>query len=177
MLGRRERVMFWLATGGGGLRPSEIQGLKRCDIKIDRISIERRVYRGKVGRPKNLKSERIVPLTPQMKSLLNEYLELLIDDSPDAWLFPSENLKTSLSYSNVYRRSIRPVLDACGLKGINYQAMRRTFSSEADADGMDAKARSDIMGHSVDVNVNVYTQKDFESKEKAMQKLEKRLLQ
>jgi len=55
--------------------------------------------------------------------------------------------------------------------------MRRTFSSEADASGMETKSRAELMGHSVDVNVNVYTQKDFASKEKAMRKLEKRLLQ
>lgn len=55
--------------------------------------------------------------------------------------------------------------------------MRRTFSSQAEASGMNAETRSDLMGHSVDVNVNVYTQQDFEIKEKAMRKLEKRLLQ
>jgi hypothetical protein len=37
----RERLISWLATGGGGLRPSEIQGLRVADMK-EEISIERR---------------------------------------------------------------------------------------------------------------------------------------
>lgn len=176
LLPARERLMFWLATLGGGMRPSEVQGLKVGDIKPDRIGIERRVYRGSVGRPKNFRSERFVPLTDRTKILLKHYRKVLPDDSPEAWLFPSENLKPSVSYSNVYRRCIKPALLKSGVANINYQAMRRTFSSQADTSGVDAKTRSDIMGHSVDVNVNQYTQKDFELKGKAMQQLEEHVL-
>jgi hypothetical protein len=55
--------------------------------------------------------------------------------------------------------------------------MRRTFSSQSKASGMDAKTRSDIMGHTVDVNENEYTQTPFDTKMKGMRKLEKRLVQ
>ena len=41
---------------------------------------------------------------------------------------------------------------------------------------MNAKTRSDLMGNSVDVNENVYTQTPFDVKQKATRKLEKRLL-
>jgi hypothetical protein len=54
--------------------------------------------------------------------------------------------------------------------------MRRTFASQGKASGVDAKTRSDIMGHSVDVNENQYAQTPFDVKEEAMRKVEKRLL-
>src|SRR5580765_1769531 len=76
----RERLIFWLATGRGGMRPSEIGGLKIGDIGADRIRIERRVYRGKEGPPKTRKSEREVPILPRTAALLKEYGKLLIDD-------------------------------------------------------------------------------------------------
>jgi integrase len=179
----RDRLMFWLASPGGGLRPSEVQGLKVDNVSLKvgtvkrGIDIRQRVYRGKEGPLKNRPSERTVPLVGRTKALMKEYLKSLADRSPNAWLFPSEKPEKSVSYSNVYRRYIKPALLKCGLVGINYQAMRRTFASQANASGMAAKTRADIMGHSVDVNVNVYTQADDKIKEKAMQKLEKRLLQ
>jgi integrase len=89
----------------------------------------------------------------------------------------SENLNTSLDYRNVFRRKIQPALVKCGLGGINFQAMRRTFASQGKASGVDAKTRSDIMGNTVDVNENEYTQTPFDVKKKAMRKVEKRILQ
>jgi len=41
---------------------------------------------------------------------------------------------------------------------------------------VDAKTRSDIMGHSVDVHENEYAQTPFDVKEEAMRTVEKRLL-
>jgi integrase len=67
-------------------------------------------------------------------------------------------------------------LKSIGLGHINYQAMRRTFASQGKASGVDAKTRSDIMGHSVDVNENQYAQTPFDVKEEAMRLVEKRLL-
>jgi len=172
----RERLIFFLATPGGGMRPSEIDGLKVGDIGEDRLSIVRRMYRGSEGDPKSRKSEREVPITPRTAALLAQYRKLLVDDRPDAWLFPSENLKRPLRYSNVFRRKIRPALAKIGLGHINFQAMRRTFASQSHAGGVNAKIRSDIMGNTVDVNENEYTQTPFDVKQKAMQQVEKRLL-
>jgi integrase len=174
----RERLIVRLAiTGGGGMRPGEIEGLKLGDVREDRIFIRRRVYRGKEGEPKTRKSNREVPLLPRTSALLKEYRKLLIHDHPDAWLFPSENVERPLDYRNVFYRKIRPALVRIGLGKINYQAMRRTFASAGKGSGMDPKTRSDIMGHTVDVNENVYPQTPFDAKKRAMQKMEKRLLQ
>jgi integrase len=172
----RERLMFWLATPGGGMRPGEIEGLKVGDLGKDRISITRRIYRGSEGEPKTRRSSREVPIAPRTAALIAEYRKLLVDDGPEAWLFPSENAKRPVRFSNVFRRIMRPALKRIGLGYINFQAMRRTFASQGKASGIDAKTRSDIMGHSVDVNENQYAQTPFDVKEEAMREVEKRLL-
>jgi hypothetical protein len=81
--------------------------------------------------------------------------------------FPSENPKRPVRYSNVFRRTMRPGLKRIGLGHINLQAMRRTFASQGKASGVDAKTRSDIMGHSVDVHENEYDQTPFDVREEA----------
>jgi integrase len=172
----RERLMFRLDTTEG-LRPSEVTGLKVEDAGEDRIHISRRNYRFSLNQPKNTKSNRVVPLTSKTADLLKEYRKLLVDDRPQAWLFPSENPESPMDYRNVFTRYIKPALVRCGLGHINYQAMRRTCASQQHAAEVDAKTRSDIMGNTVDVNENVYTQTPFDIKQKAMRKLEKRLLQ
>jgi integrase len=176
LLGLRDRLIFRLDTTEG-LRAGEPVGLKLGDISDGRITIRRRIYRGKEGPPKTPKSKREIPLTSRTAALLAEYRKLLVDDRPEAWLFPSEKIKTPMSYSNVLYRYIKPALRRCGLGMINYQAMRRTFATQGHASGVDVKTRSDLMGNTVDVNNNVYTQTPFDAKQKAMKKLEKRLLQ
>ena len=178
----RERLMFWLATPGGGMRVGEIEGLKLGDIGKDpesgkdQFSIRRRIYRGSEGDPKSHRSKREVPIKGRTATLLSEYRKLLVDDGPEAWLFPSENPNRPVRFSNVFRRIIKPALKSIGLGHINFQAMRRTFATQSKAGGVDAKTRADIMGHSVDVNENQYTQTPFDVKEQAMGKVEKRLL-
>jgi uncharacterized protein (DUF1800 family) len=43
-------------------------------------------------------------------TLVEEYRKLLVDDSPEAWLFPSEKIKKPLDYRNVFQRTIKPAL-------------------------------------------------------------------
>ena len=95
----RERLFFRLACTGGGMRPSEVAGLRLGDIGNDRIHMNRRIYRGKVSEEGELKSRRgrrEVPIAPRTGALLKEYLKLLVDDRPDAWVFPSENPQRAL---------------------------------------------------------------------------------
>ena len=79
------------------------------------------------------------PLTSKTAAILEEYRKLLVDDRPDAWLFPSENPKSPMDYRNVFRRYIKPALEKIGLTEINYQAMRRTSATQQKAANVDAK--------------------------------------
>ncbi len=57
---------------------------------------------------------------------------------------------------NCWRRWIAPRLKRVGLEWVNFQVMRRTHSSLMRELKVDPKTVADQLGHSVDVNLNVY---------------------
>jgi integrase len=90
----------------------------------------------------------------------------------ESWLFPSEKLDTPLSKDNALCRYIRPRLKKVGLDWVNFQVMRGTYSSLMPEMDVDPKVVADLMGHDVNVNLNVYTQTSIETKLEAVDVLE-----
>jgi integrase len=109
------------------------------------------------------------------RKLFEQWLELLSDTKPEAWLFPSENGRTPISYSNVYRRNIRPALAKVGLGNINFLILRRTWVNEFSKAEKDPTIPAQLAGHSVDVDENEYCQPQTEVLKRAMRRFEKRL--
>ncbi len=171
VLGIRERLIFRLGVCEG-MRPGEITGLQFGDVRADGLHIQRRIYRGIVDTPKSWRSRRIIPPTATTKTLLDEYVSLFGERAADAWLFASEAGDTPLSYSNVYRRNIRPALKKIGLENVNFQVMRRSWITELSKVESDPGIRARMAGHSVDTSENVYRQGDAEANDRAMQKID-----
>jgi integrase len=146
----RERLMFRLAVYCG-LRPGEIVGLKCGDIQDGVTRISRRVYRNVIGTPKSEKSKRRIP-SDDTQRLLEDWKAMLPNSGPDCWVFPSEATNTPISYSNVYRRKIRPALEKVGLAGVNFQILRRTWANVVSQEVKDAAVCAHLAGHSVDVH-------------------------
>jgi len=69
--------------------------------------------------------------------------------------------------------SLRPL----GLGWVNFQVMRRTHTSLMRELKVDPKLTSDQMGHSVDVDQNVYCQTDVSSRKEALEAFEAALKQ
>lgn len=171
----RERLMFRLAVCEG-MRPGEIVGLQIGDFHQDgAFHISRRSYAGQIDTPKSRRSRRIIPATATTRALLTQWLELLRNQVPEGWLFPSETGLTPVLYTNVLRRSIRPALKKIGLGHATFQVLRRTWVTEFSAAEKDPAIRAQIAGHTVDVHENEYRQPDAVALRKAMKKLEKRL--
>jgi integrase len=101
--------------------------------------------------------------------------ELSVETSAGAWVFPSERM-TPLSKDNCWRRSMVPKLNKAGLGWANFLVMRRTHATLMKALGVDGKLVADQLGHSLDVNQNVYTQSPVENRLVAVNQLEKSLL-
>jgi integrase len=173
-LALRERLILRLGTVEG-LRPGEITGLRCENVVADGLVITRRIYRRISDVPKSERGDRTVPLSDRSRAVLQEYLSILPDSSPRAWLFASENPKKPIDYANVFRRRIRPALAKAGLDWVNFQAMRRTSATELGQVEKDAKVRPEIMGHSVDVHENEYRQAPMKAKQRAMKRLGERL--
>jgi len=166
----RERLIFKLGVFAG-LRPGEIFGLRRSRLSVDTAHIQERIYRGKLDTPKTQKSVRMVALS----AIVREDLENWLAVSPngvEGWLFPSEKLTTPLSKDNALYRYMRPRLKTVGLEWVDFQVMRRMHASLMQELGVDPKIVADLLGHDVNVNLNVYTQTSLESRLQAVETLE-----
>ncbi len=70
---------------------------------------------------------------------------------------------------------MQPKLDNVGLGWVNFQVMRRTHSSLMRELDVDPKVVADQLGHTLDVNLNVYTETDLNIRKKAVDTLESAL--
>ena len=172
----RELAVCMLATIAG-MRPGEIFGLKWQHVRADHIEIEQRLYRGKIDSPKTNQSKRSVALSQGLQSVIEKWKSFLGNPGPEAWVFPSETLKTPLSKDNCWRRWIAPRLKTTGLEGVNFQVMRRTHASLMRELKVDPKVVADQLGHSVDVNLNVYSKTALGLRKEAVDALERLLEQ
>ena len=167
----RELLVCMLATTEG-MRPGEIFGLKWRHVKADQIEIEQRLYRGQIDSPKTNQSIRSVALSEGLQFAAAKWRALSGDPGPESWVFPSETLKTPLAKDNCWRRWIAPRLKAVGLEWVNFQVMRRTHASLMRELGVDPKIVADQLGHSVDVNLNVYSKTALGVRKEAVNTLE-----
>ena len=102
--------------------------------------------------PRTAHSRRWTGLSDGLLNWIHAWLEFGgIDDSPDAWVFPSERLMTPLSKDNCWRRHFLPRLKPVGLEWANFQVMRRTHATLGDGLGIDSLVRADQMSHTLDV--------------------------
>jgi integrase len=173
-LGRRERLIAKLAILVG-MRPGEIFGLTWGQMSGAYAEIRQRVYRGLVDTPKTNQSYRKAALGAKLLKDIELWKAMAVDTRDEAWVFPSENL-TPMSKDNCWRRNMLTALEACGLDWCNFQVMRRTHATLMKALGAEGKLVADQMGHSLDVNQNIYTQSSVESRLDMMNKLEESLL-
>ena len=171
----RERLIAKLAILAG-MRPGEIFGLTWGRVGETYADVRQRVYRGLVDTPKTHHSERQAALAGGLLADLEAWRAVAVTTAHDAFVFPSER-GTTLSKDNVWRRNMLPKLEALGLGWCNFQVMRRTHSSLMKALKADPKLVSDQMGHSLDVNQNVYTQSSVEMRLPLVNELESLLIQ
>jgi integrase len=80
-----------------------------------------------------------------------------------------------MSKDNCWNRNIKPKLESAGTGWANFLVMRRTHATLMRGLGVDGKLVADQLGHSLDVNQNVYTQTPVENRLPAVNQLEKSL--
>jgi len=171
VLSVRDRLIVMLAILGG-MRPSEMLGLQWKHLNDIAAEVRQRLYRGNIDVPKTKLSWRTVALPDGVAENIAEWKKASPSTEPEAWVFPSETLKTPITRDNVWRRSIWPKLEAVGLGWANFQVMRRTHSTLMNGLKVDPKLLADQLGHTVDVNQNVYTLPDLSQRRDAVNLLE-----
>jgi integrase len=168
----RERLIAKLALLAG-MRPGEIFGLKWARLEADYADIRQRVYRGDIDSPKSVRSVRHAALSDGLLTAIDEWRAMSLDTRADAWVFASERLTTPLAKDNCWRRWFLPKLKPIGLAWANFQVMRRTHSSLLKELDVDPQVRAEQMGHTIDVNENVYTITSLKRRREAVNALEK----
>jgi integrase len=173
-LDTREQLIAALAIIAG-LRPGEIFGLTWERLTAGYVDVRQRVYRGEVDSPKSFHSVRRAALSDGLLTMIGAWRELSPDTGPGAWVFSSETLVTPLSRDNCWHRNFLPRLRPVGLAWANFLVMRRTHSCLMKELDVDPKVRAEQMGHTVDVNENVYTKTSVAKRRQAVNQLESML--
>ncbi len=169
-LAQRERLIAKLAVLAG-MRPGEIFALTWGQMTSTYANIRQRVYRGIIDSPKTEQSFRKAALSEGLLRDIEDWRKAAVTTADSAWVFPSECM-TPLAKENVWRRNIGPKLEKAGLPWVNFQVMRRTHATLMNALGVDGKLVADQLGHSLDVNQNVYTQSAVSRRQVAVNQLE-----
>jgi integrase len=139
-------------------------------MESDFINIEQRVYRGKIDSPKT--GRRIVALSRGLQKAVAQWKEQSGYAGSEEWVFPSENRETPLAKNNCWHRMIKPKLKKVDLDWAKFQVMRRTHASLMRELDVDPKLMADQLGHSLDVNLNVYTKTGLDLRKQALDALE-----
>ena len=126
-------------------------------------------------RPKTTRSKRLAALSPDTLTAVELWRTKTYHDDPEAWVFPSETLKTPIGRDNLWRRDIEPKLKAIDLGWVNFQVMRRTHASLSRKAGIDPKLVADQLGHGLGVNLDVYTISDLSQRLDSVNLLEQSL--
>ena len=153
------------------MRPGETFALTWGRMTVAYVDIRQRVDRGAIDTPKTENSLRKAALSDGLLAEIDARRMMAVETRDDAWVFPSERV-TPLSKDNA-GASMHPALAKVGLEWATFQVMRRTHSTLMKALGIDGKLVADQMGHTLDVNQNVYTQSPVEIRQAAVNQLEK----
>jgi integrase len=171
VLAVRERAIFKLAIISG-MRPGEIFGLKWGRMADAAAEVTQRVYRNKIDTPKTQNSVRHAALAEGVVADLEEWRMVCPGSGADDFVFASER-GTALSKDNVWRRNMYPALAKVHLGWCNFQVARRshaTLMRQLKADPHQVAAQ---LGHTVDVNLNTYSQSPVASRKPLVNELEK----
>jgi integrase len=174
----RERLIFRMAVFDG-MRPGEILAVRLGNISEHSIFVDQRVYKGDIDTPKGRKGKRtarIVALSPGTIAELQMWRMMLLKQTPEAYLFPTERA-TPLRRDNVWNRAMLPKLKAVGLEWATFQVLRRTNASLSRIAKIDDKVAADQRGHGLGVSLEVYSISDLQQKIEAVKRLESEVIQ
>jgi integrase len=178
VLDQRERLIFRMAVFNG-MRPGEILAVRLGNIREESILVDLRVYKGDLDTPKGRKGKRTartVGLSLGTLAELAMWREMLPDQKPDAYLFPTER-GTPVSKDNLWNRHMLPKLAKVGLEWATFQVLRRTNARLSRKAKIDDKVAADQRGHGLGVSLEVYSVSDLEQKIDAARRLESQVMQ
>lgn len=169
-------VMISLYTG---LRVGEVCALRWEDVDLEENILHVRHTVARVEDPSGLHATVLILDSPKTPS---SYRDIPIFSRLRPLLQAAEKLKVS-AYVVSDRESFVPprsyefryhrLLQSCGIRPVNYHALRHTFATRCVEAGVDIKTLSEVLGHaSASVTLNVYVHSSLEQKRRQLEKLD-----
>lgn len=153
-----------------GLRLGELCALRWPDIDFESMTlavnqtVQRIAVQGRMPKTilletgsKSESSRRTIPLAPEIMEVLLRFKE----DRP--YVFGGKKLLDPRTMQYRFKK----ILKEAGVDGRNFHALRHTFATNCMENGMDAKALSELLGHSdVRLTLNRYVHPTMDAKRK-----------
>ncbi len=116
-----------------GLRSEELFALRRNDVRDGELVIDEAIVDGETKTPRLASAARMF-VPPDLGLELRHYLET-VDESPEAWLFPSSRKHIPVRPANFLRRVLKPAAIRAKVSGqqeaggaietaLNFQSLR-----------------------------------------------------
>lgn len=153
--GLRDRAIIELLYSGG-LRVSELVGLNRDSINLERREF---VVRGKGSK------DRPIFISQSAANWVAEYLDVRTDSLPALFLNNSRNLQTadtSGNYRRITARSVERIVEKyarlAGItKHVSPHTLRHSFATDLLMNGADIRAVQSMLGHADISTTQIYT--------------------
>lgn len=115
--------------------------------------------------PKTGSSVRDIPISSRLLACLIEIKRV------SSYGFVLSDSLTFVS-PRTYEYRFHRLLDECGVKQVNYHALRHTFATRCIEAGVDVKSLSEMLGHSnVGITLNTYVHSSMDTKRMQLEKL------
>ena len=147
--GIRDRLMFEFFYQTG-IRLSELIGLSVSDVAQDKIKV--------LGKRNK---ERLIPITPELRELVNKYLALRhdLELKNDAFFVLKTDKKLYPKF--VYRRINSYLSSATDMKKKSPHVLRHTFATHMLNNGAGLEVLKELLGHANLSATQIYTHNSF----------------
>jgi integrase len=142
----------------GGTRPNELFALKGGDVGQDKIYIQRALNRKREAKETKTAKSREVSVPPETMQLLRDWIVANGIGNND--LVFVNRAGNPMNRANFLNRQLRGAARRAGIPlAVDFQMLRRTWATMADASGMPLKAIQAQLGHSrPDMTLTEYIQ-------------------
>ncbi len=156
-----------------GMRIGEILPLrwKRVDLQRGTLEVAENFSDGAFGLPKTRSSNRVIPMSKFLISVLETHRTGKSSNSPEDLVFKTRT-GTPLSSKNLYNRELAPACDRIKQPRVSWHSFRHTHATLLAEVGESIKTAQSLLGHSdLGTTLNTYAHVIPDSQRRAVERV------